>query len=123
MDNFNYKEYLKNNPLLNEEMEDEGSFEASDETKTTISNWAAADQAQLDDYEKNGPKEITIGDNNFKVESYFMNDKDVPTIAIVNSNTNSVHTIPLAVVWSGYQNYSALNEPRRKELMGKYDLN
>jgi hypothetical protein len=87
-----------------------------------MKNWDATNKAQLNDYKKNGPKDIRIGDNNFKIIKYFMDDNGVPTIGIVNTKSNQYHTLHLSIVWSGFQNYSALGNAEREELMNKYNL-
>jgi len=92
------------------------------EISDITSKWAATDKAQLDYYEENGPKNIQVGDNNFEIRDYFMDNNNVPTIEIMNSKTRSLHYLPLSVVWDGYQNYSALGDDKRKELMNKYNL-
>ena len=92
-----------------------------DELRTT-QIWASVDQAQLDEYEKEGPKEITLGDIEYKITKYFLDDNDVPTLAIVAKKSRSVHTISLSLVWSGYQNYSALAGAEREALRRKYFL-
>lgn len=96
-------------------------MEEIDET-TTLEIWAAVDQAQLDEYEKVGPKEITLGDIEYKITKYFLSENDVPSLALVAKKTRSVHTIFLSMVWSDYQNYSALDNNGREELRRKYFL-
>ena len=96
-------------------------MEEIDET-TTLEIWAAVDQAQLDDYEKEGPKEIALGDIEYKVTKYFLDDNHVPNLGLVAIKSRSVHTVFLSMVWSGYQNYSALDNNGREELRRKYFL-
>jgi len=87
---------------------------------TSAEIWKAVDQAQLDEYEKSGPKELTIGDMEYKINKYWMNENDVPSLEVVNKDTNSVHYVQLALVWSGYVNWSALGPKEREELRQKY---
>lgn len=90
---------------------------------TTIDIWHAVDKAQLDEYEKEGPKEITIGDIEYRIGKYFMEEEHgVPTLEIINKKTRSVHYVQLSLVWSVYQNYSALDNNGREELRRKYFL-
>ena len=96
-------------------------MEEIDEVKTT-EIWAAVDKAQLEEYEKEGPKEITIGDIEYRISKYFMNDNDVPELEVVAKKSRSVHYIQLSLVWSGYQNYSALDGNGREALRQKYFL-
>lgn len=89
---------------------------------TTMDIWAAVDQAQLSEYEKVGPKEITLGDIGYKITKYFMDDNNVPNLALVAVKSRSTHTIFLSMVWSEYQNYSTLDNNGREELRRKYFL-
>lgn len=81
----------------------------------------AVDQAQLDEYEKEGHKEITLGDIDYRIVKYFMDGNNVPSLELVMKMRN-VHYVQLALVWSGYQNYSALADKEREELRRKYYL-
>ncbi len=87
---------------------------------TTLEIWKAVDKAQLDEYEKTGPKELTIGDMEYNINKYWMNENDVPSLELVNKKTNSVHYVHLSLVWSGYVNWSALGAKEREELRQKY---
>jgi len=91
-----------------------------EEVETNV--WTAIDKAQLDEYEKNGPKEITVGDIEYRISKYYMDDNEVPTLELVNKKTRSVHHVQLSLVWSGYQNYSMLDNNGREELRRKYFL-
>jgi hypothetical protein len=131
---FNSEYFEKTNPLKENKMNKEtlrmqmlaGIITEDEMAKQTndvvMKNWDATNKAQLDDYKENGPKDIRIGDNNFKIIKYFMDSNKVPTIEIVNTKTNQVHFIYLSIVWAGFQNYSALGSAGREELMNKYNL-
>ena len=99
--------------------EDEMAKQTND---VVMKNWDATNKAQLNDYKENGPKDIRIGDNNFKIIKYFMDENGVPTLEIHNTKSNQVHFIHLSIVWAGFQNYSALGSAGREELMNKYNL-
>jgi len=88
----------------------------------TTQIWAAVDKAQLEEYEKAGHKELTLGDIEYKITKYTMNENDVPELVIVAKKSRSVHTVFLSMVWSEYQNYSTLDNNGREELRRKYFL-
>lgn len=92
------------------------------EESLEIETWTAVSKAQLDEYEKEDHKEITLGDIEYKIEKYFMDENDVPTLALIAKEGKQSVTVYLSMVWSKYQNYSALDLNAREELRRKYFL-
>lgn len=96
-------------------------YEQLDEV-TSQEIWKAVSKAQLDKYKEEGPKDLTLGDIDYEIKDYFMDEHDVPTLEIVAKKSRSVHTVYLSMVWSGYENWSALDSKGREELRKKYFL-
>ena len=89
---------------------------------STIDIWEAVDKAQLDEYKAEGHKELTLGDVEYRITEYKQNEHGVPILGLVAKKTRIVTTVPLSMVWSGYKNYSALDNNAREELRRKYFL-
>lgn len=95
-------------------------FESFVNEVTSAEIWKAVDKAQLEKFEKDGPNEMTLGDIEYRVGKCFMDEHDVPTLEIIAKKTNQVNYVALSVVWSSYENWSAMGPEGRETLRQKY---
>jgi len=92
-------------------------------TVKILKNWKKCDKAQLKNFiSLNKNEEISINNIIYKVDSGFMDENDVPKIALIRKKTGDLQYVPLALIDENYTNYSALGDEGKKELMKKLNL-
>ena len=88
---------------------------------SVLKNWRKADKKQLDFYiQCNSGKQIQCGDKFYFVQKGFIDSPhDIPTVILIDID-GYMQMAKLSLIWSEYQNYSALSDEKRKALLQKF---
>ena len=87
------------------------------EKSITMALWEATDKAQLENFMgQNLNKEIHIGEISYRINTGFM-DESTPSIELINNHSGQVFYVRLSLIDPGYNNYSALDQASRLDLI------